>query len=99
MDLLHVEMQSSHDLSTLFKLSGATPLLLICLIIAVYALLKIIINPELLKKLGYLNSSDKMEVDENVPDFYSALKMSDKEWFWCENDRTKNLYNYMVANQ
>ena len=91
-------MHSSHDLSTLFELSSTTPILFICSIIAVYALLKTI-NPELLKKWGYLISSDKLEVDENMPDFYSALKMSDKEWFLRENDRTKNLYAYMVANQ
>ena len=41
--------------------------------------------PEQLTKWGYTISSQKIEVDENLPDFYDALKITDKEWFKTEN--------------
>lgn len=73
------------------------PMLLLSLIIAVCALLKYT-SPKMLAKYGYVLSSNKLEVEENLPEFYSALKMKDKEWFVSENERMKNQYAYMVAN-
>ena len=40
----------------------------------------------------------QIEVDENLPDFFNALKLRDKEWFLTENEYNKKKYRYMVAN-
>ena len=97
-DLLSEQMESSHTWSTLFEMQPTTPILLISVIITAIALLKTI-TPKLLKKWGYVISSSTLDVDENLPDFYSALKMKDKEWFLSENKRMKDQYAYMVANE
>lgn len=38
-------------------------------------------------------------MDEDLPDFFNALKVSDKDWFKSENGRMKDQYAFMVANQ
>ena len=42
-------------------------------------------------------SSHVLEVDENLPDFFNALKIYDKNWLLKENERMKSQYNYRVA--
>ena len=92
------EMESSHDLLTLLKVKPSTPVLFFCLIIPMIAIIRAII-PERLRKWGFTISSNILEVDENLPDFFNALKVSDKEWFLKENENTKDKYAFMVANK
>ena len=37
-------------------------------------------------------------MDENLPDFFDALKMKDKDWFKKENEYSQEKYGFMVAN-
>ena len=43
------------------------------------------VMPEKLKKWGFVLENTNFDVDENLPDFYNALKLKDKEWFLTEN--------------
>ena len=52
-----------------------------------------------LRKWGYVISSNTFIVDENLPDFFQALKMKDKQWFKTENEYSLKTYKYMVANR
>ena len=71
---------------------------MISVLICTLALLQTI-NPDLMKKWGFVISQNKLEVDENLPDFFDSLKLKDKEWFLSENRRMKDVYAYMVANE
>ena len=74
-----------------------TPILLFCFIVTAIGMMTNII-PNQLAKWGFTISSNNLEVDENLPDFFQALKMTDKEWFVTENDNSKQKYDFMVAN-
>lgn len=37
-----------------------------------------------LKKFGFSLSSNEIEVDENLPEFYLAVKLSDADWMVAE---------------
>ena len=77
-------MQSSHTLSTVFEQGPTTPILFICALITALALLRTTF-PEAMRKWGFVISSSSLDVDEDLPDFFNALKMKDKEWFQSEN--------------
>ena len=92
------EMRSSHDFSTLTEVKPSTPILFCCVIIPMIAMIRAVI-PERLRKWGFTISSNILEVDENLPDFFNALKVSDKKWFLRENENTRDKYAFMVANK
>ena len=92
------EMESSHDLLTLLEVKPSTPILLFCIVVPMIAIIRAII-PERLRHWGYTISSNILEVDENLPDFFNALKISDKKWFLRENEYSKDKYAFMVANK
>eukprot|EP00351_Strombidinopsis_sp_SopsisLIS2011_P002464 CAMPEP_0116880736 /NCGR_PEP_ID=MMETSP0463-20121206/12707_1 /TAXON_ID=181622 /ORGANISM="Strombidinopsis sp, Strain SopsisLIS2011" /LENGTH=73 /DNA_ID=CAMNT_0004531697 /DNA_START=2579 /DNA_END=2800 /DNA_ORIENTATION=- len=39
----------------------------------------------LLQRMGFSMSSTDIEVDENLPNFYLAVKLSDADWIVYEN--------------
>lgn len=90
-------MLSSHNFQSVFEYGATSPMLLICSGVIIISLIERFF-PRYLKKHGYVFSSFSFDVDENLPNFYQALKMKDKEWFLSENKRMKNQYAYMVAN-
>lgn len=81
-------MHSSHDLPSALQLSPSTPMLLIFLLILFCALLWTFL-PKQIKKLGFTTGSTELAVDENLPDFFNAIKNQDKSWFLEENKRMK----------
>lgn len=98
MELSNSGMESSHTWSTLAIVTPATPILYICLIIVLILTLRMIWHTRL-RKWGYVISSNTFIVDENLPDFFQALKMKDKQWFKTENEYSLKTYKYMVANR
>ena len=60
--------------------SHSTPVLLFCVVIIVIFSLKQCV-PNMLLRWGFTFSETTFDVDENLPDFFNALKMSDKDWF------------------
>ena len=89
LELLNTEMESSHTWATLFQLKPSTPILLVCFVVIVIAFVRTAL-PYYMKKWGFTISANSLEVDENLPDFFDALKMSDKQWFKSENKYMKN---------
>ena len=92
------EIESSHTWSTLLEVKPSTPILFFCFMISIISIIRAII-PEHLRKWGFTISSNILEVDENLPDFFDALKLSDKKWFLEENIHSKDKYAFMVANE
>ena len=47
---------------------------------------------------GYTISSNEINVDENLPNFYEAVKLSDADWFVKENEYCVEKYSFAFAN-
>ena len=91
-------MQSSHTFSNLWELNPTTPMLFFCGVNLIIGFLRTFFS-EKLQSWGFTGGETCFDVDENLPDFFNALKMKDKEWFQTENEYNKKKYRYMVANQ
>ena len=81
-------MESSHNWDTLLIVKPSTPILFICLIITIISLFRVSC-PDFLRKRGFSISSNILEVDENLPNFFETLKISEREWFIAENEWMK----------
>ena len=76
-DSLNTEMHSSHDLSSMLEIKPTTPMVFILLLMLATALTWTFFFHKM-KELGFTIGSCDLAVDENLPDFFAALKMSDK---------------------
>jgi len=53
---------------------------------------------EILTDWGFTISSIEIEVDEDLPNFYKAIKISDINWFVKESDYLEQNYKFSFAN-
>ena len=44
--------------------------------------------------MGYTISQNKISVDENLPNFFQAVKLSDADWMVFENMNLRNQYGF-----
>ena len=91
------EMSSSHNLSTVFEINQATPLLSWCLIIIILIALR---NSffEIMRRWGFTISSKEIVVDEDLPNFYTAIKLRDAEWLTKENEYLAEKYKFSFVD-
>ena len=54
---------------------------------------------ETLENFYFAEKDNIIEVDENLPNFFSAIKLSDAEWFCKESNYLKNRYHFTFANK
>ena len=92
------EMSSAHFWTTLGQLTQATPILMIALAFVVITLMRILAY-DLLSSWGFTISGNKIEVDENLPNFYTAVKLSDADWLVKECQYLEDTYKFSFANK
>ena len=85
-------MSTGHSLSTIGSVSQASPLLLLGLAVLVIFFAQTFFG-ELLEKFGFGFSDTKIEVDENLPNFFAAVRLSEADWAVSENGYYKETYN------
>jgi hypothetical protein len=49
-----------------------------------------------LKAMGYSFGGSKMNVDENLPFFFTSIKLSDADWLCKENLNLKEEYGFSI---
>ena len=91
------QMESAHGWSTLGVMSQATPLLLFSFAFMVITILRVGFY-EYLTAWGFTISSNDIEVDENLPNFFESVKLSDADWLVKENNYVKENYNITFVN-
>ena len=91
------EMSSAHGLNSVFAMSQATPMLLIGFCILVIMLLRTCFY-EKMQKWGFVISTNVIEVDENLPNFFNAIKLADADWFVSESNYLKENYKFTFAD-
>lgn len=77
-------MSSDHSLIDIFKLTVSTPLLVIIIVMLPIILLRRCASDKM-RDWGFVISTAVLNVDENLPQFFDAVKLSDKEWFINES--------------
>ena len=77
-------MRSDHKLSDMFSMTQATPLLVLSFAIFMVTMMRVCFYDRI-KAWGFAISSNIIEVDENLPNFFKAVKLSDTEWFVKES--------------
>ena len=91
-------MSSAHALSSIAGFDQATPMLLFGFAFIIITILRVGFY-ETLSKWGFVISSNTIEVDENLPNFFTAVKLSDCDWLVKENDYVKENYKFAFANE
>jgi hypothetical protein len=86
-------MITGHDWSTIFNVTQATPMILIGLALVFITFMRIFFF-DTLTRWGFTISSNKIEVDENLPNFYEAVKLKDADWIVNENKYYREKYGF-----
>jgi len=72
-------METGHTVASSLGTNQAAPLFLMSVAVFVIIILEAYFKEHLVK-WGFALSSNEIEVDENLPDFYLAVKLSDADW-------------------
>lgn len=84
-------MLTGHNFSTIVSVTQATPVLFIALVsFFIFVLQTWCKKP--LKKYGFSFSSNKIDVDENLPNFFNAIRLSEADWIVEENKYYNERY-------
>jgi len=75
---------SGHDFDSIYSVNQATPVLLLWMAIFIIFILQVFAK-KYLKQWGFAFSSGKIEVDENLPNFFNAIKLAQADWMVNEN--------------
>ena len=86
-------METGHTFDTVFELGQATPMLLIAIPLLVITLLRSRFY-HLMEKWGFTLSKVEINVDENLPNFFEAIKLSDADWMVYENRNMRRTYGF-----
>jgi len=91
-------MVTGHDFSSIYKVNQAIPALLIAVAVLIIFLLQKCFKKQL-KKWGFGFSKNKIQVDENLPYFFDAIKLSEADWIVKENDYYDKTYRMPFISQ
>lgn len=92
-------MSTGHTIASLFdKLEPATPMLLISLGFIIIIVLRATFYP-ILTKWGYTLTRTEIVVDEDLPNFFEAIKLSDADWMVYENKNLRENYGFSMIQQ
>lgn len=95
-DTTTAQMGSGHTFATL-TIDQALPVLIMFLAICVIVLFQTFFR-KILKKWGFSFGSSKINVDENLPNFFKALKLNDADWMIKENENLRDNYGFSVMS-
>jgi len=77
-------MSTSHSVFSALEVNYSIPLFLVGIVYIFIVCVQLIFD-EKLAKWGFTLSKQEMEVDENLPNFFSAVKLNDADWIVNEN--------------
>jgi len=91
-------MVTGHDWSTLTNVTQATPMLLIGACLVVITFFRVFFY-ETLTQWGFTLTANNIEVDENLPCFFEAVKLKDADWIVKECNYYKEKYGFQFVRQ
>ena len=90
-------MSTSHGLDTIAKVSQASPLLLIGIAVFIIFFLQTFLA-DYLNKFGFGFTDVEIEVDENLPNFFEAVKLSEANWLVEESKYYNGTYDMKLID-
>lgn len=91
-------MKSGHYVEDCFVISQATPLLLFAVFSWVLRIILAIVPEEELSRLGFTLAQDDISVDEDLPNFFEALKLRHADQIVAEYHNMKNRYGLEIED-
>lgn len=89
-------MLSGHTFDTI-KVDQSSPLLLIGLAIFMIIMLQTFFKRQL-KAWGYSFGGAKINVDENLPFYFTSIKLQEADWLLKENENLRDEYGFSIIN-
>lgn len=89
-------MITNHTVPETMSVNQASPLFYIMILLSIIVILESYFA-EHLSAWGFSLSQNKIEVDENLPDFYQAIKLSDADWVVHEQQYYDREYDMKIA--
>lgn len=86
-------MDTGHGLGSIGRISQATPMFIIGCALFFIAFMQLFFY-DWLTKLGFTMSSAVIEVDENLPNFFKAVKLQDADWAVKESQYYAERYGF-----
>lgn len=77
-------MKSQHFVA--IKVNQSSPLLLAGCLCAIVCVVQILLSEETLQRMGFTMAMDSLDVDEDLPNFFEALPISEATRILAEND-------------
>ena len=93
-----LQMRGGHTFATMGEFSFALPLLLISAVLVVIVVFRLYFY-ETLQAWGFTLSSNEIEVDEDLPNFFEAVKLSDADWMVYENRNLRENYGVSFVSR
>ena len=92
------DMLTGHTLRTIFVLDYAFPMVVIALVSLILIVFsKIFVTA--MSKWGYVISKREIVVDENLPNFFAAVTLSESEWIIAENKNLRKVYGFNMMQR
>lgn len=91
------KMLSNHTIKNI-RVDQAAPLLLMGLAVLVIIVMQSFFK-KTLKKWGFSFGGSKIEVDENLPQFFNSIRLRDADWLLKENQNLKEEYGFAVISK
>lgn len=92
------QMSSAHGWSSVASMNHASPMLMIALAFIVITVLRVGFYDTMMK-WGFTISTNTIEVDENLPNFFQSVKLSDADWLVKESNYLRDTYRFTFANK
>lgn len=88
-------MWSDHKIN--YRVCQSSPLFLMAMTCVALIVVQIVIPQELLLKWGFTMSQDEMEVDEDLPNFFTALLISEADKILAENKQMMTEFGFELS--
>jgi len=86
-------MLTSHDMSTVFELNYAFPIVGILMAVSLIIFLRLTFD-NLMHKWGFVIAKGEIKVDEDLPSFFSAVPLTESDWLMAENRNMREVYGF-----
>jgi len=88
-------MWSDHKIN--YRVCQSSPLFLMAMTCVALIVVQIVIPQELLLKWGFSMSQEEMEVDEDLPNFFTALMISEADKILAENKQMMTEFGFELS--
>lgn len=81
-----------------FKVNQASPMLLAGFLCLVIVLIQMVVPDDMLKRSGFTMAREDMQVDEDLPNFFKALPISQSDMLIAEHEHMQAEYGFELQD-